>query len=75
MSRKAVMGKPTAKLKRGDKVKVYAKPLTNEDYEGDAQLVKEVYKKWALEGYEYWMVRFKGESSVYSRQIHIKNLI
>jgi hypothetical protein len=60
------------KLKKGDKVRVYQKPLTNEDEEGIATLVK---FDSVSEGYgtERWLVRFEGEESTYPRDVKFQN--
>ena len=54
------------KLKKGQKVRIYQKPITHEEYEGIATLVKFVSE---TEQDESWMVRFRNEESTYQRLI------
>ena len=56
----------------GDFIRVYEKPLTDEDVEGVAALVKFV-GVWDGD-YERWLVRFKHEDGQYERIVHPRNL-
>jgi len=65
-------------MTKGDKVKVYQKPITNEDYEGVAVLVRPVGKTEArsgIDGLEDWMVRFPNEVTVVRRLVDPKNIV
>ena len=57
-------------MKKGDRVKIYQKPLTEEDFEGEAVLVKRMLiNKW--DRTENWQVKFKnGDERI--RKIKIK---
>lgn len=44
-------------LKSGDKVKIYQKPLTEEEFEGEAVLVNQIIAH-ENDKMEYWEVRF-----------------
>ena len=47
-------------MKKGDRVKIYQKPLTEEDFEGEAVLVKRMLtNKW--DRTENWQVKFKND--------------
>ena len=47
-------------LKKGDRVKIYQKPLTEEDYEGEAELVKHLSDgSYGDAHIEDWLVRFE----------------
>ena len=57
-------------MKKGDRVKIYQKPLTEEDFEGEGVLVKRMLtNKWNRT--ENWQVKFKnGDERI--RKIKIK---
>ena len=58
------------KMKKGDRVKIYQKPLTEEDFEGEAVLVKRMLtNKW--DRTENWQVKFKNDDERI-RKIKIK---
>ena len=58
------------KMKKGDRVKIYQKPLTEEDFEGKAVLVKRMLtNKW--DRTENWQVKFKNDDERI-RKIKIK---
>ena len=53
-------------------VKVYQKPLTNEDFEGQAALIKkEDNVQSKHEGFEYWYVRFLDEENKVLRLVNV----
>mgnify|MGYP001569451399 CR=1 FL=1 len=53
-------------MKKGDKVKIYQKPLTEEDFEGEAILIKCECKNDLIES---WLVKFSDGNKVFR---HIK---
>lgn len=59
-------------MKSGDLVKIYQKPITKEDYEGEARLVKRI--PFNLPGFERWEVHFVNDmpGQTYERNIYIK---
>jgi len=61
-------------MKEGDKIKIYQKPLTEEDYEGEAVLVKYLLNK-SVGGVflEKWLVQFP-DGSLVERIINTSNL-
>jgi hypothetical protein len=53
-------------------VKVYQKPLTNEDFEGEAALIKKSeIQHTSKPGYEYWYVRFLDEENKVLRLVNM----
>lgn len=58
-------------FKRGDRVRVYYRPLTEQDFEGEATLVEYVTEVGVFGSREVhmWRVRFAGEIESYYRQI------
>jgi hypothetical protein len=58
-------------MKTKQLVKVYQKPITEEEFEGEAYLQKKLDIK-APKGFEYWKVKFIGEISSYQRLIKIQ---
>ena len=53
-------------------VKVYQKPLTNEDLEGQAALIKKAKIQHILKpGFEYWFVRFLDDENPVLRLINM----
>jgi hypothetical protein len=60
-----------SKYQVGQYVKVYFDPLTERDFEGDAKLVQHVNEVGEHDGrtVHMWKVRFRGESSTYSRLV------
>jgi len=58
-------------LKVGDKVKVYQKPITREDYEGIATLI-ELIRLDERDGLNRWLVHFQDDEpgSNYVRTIY-----
>jgi hypothetical protein len=55
----------------GQVVKIFQKPVTREDYEGEAELVEQTHADYHGDGLEIWMVRFLGEpESTYQRTIY-----
>lgn len=57
-------------MKKGDLVKVYQKPFTQDGFEGRATLMKRIKDDDVM---EYWEVRFKDEpKTIYSRWIRAK---
>ena len=51
----------------GDTLDIYQKPVTHEDFEGRAKLIKPIA---VCPDGEYWVVEFEGEpNSYYNRQI------
>lgn len=60
-----------SKYQVGQYVKVYFDPLTERDFEGDAKLIEYVHEVGVFEGRDVhlWKVRFRGESSKYSRLV------
>ena len=47
-------------MKPGDKVKIFQKPITKEDYEGEAILVEE-HRPDLGDGLSMWVVHFPGD--------------
>ena len=59
-------------MKKGDKVKVYYDPLTEQEFEGDAKLVEEVERwenSWEGRTLTRWKIKFRGETKTYVRNI------
>ncbi len=54
-------------------VKIYQKPITDEQFEGEAQLIK--HELDLSDGYQQWQVKFSGEPESYLRTIHPRHLI
>jgi hypothetical protein len=53
-------------------IKVYQKPLTNEDFEGQAALIKKENNVTSNQpGYEYWYVRFLDEENKVLRLVNV----
>ena len=53
-------------------VNVYQKPLTNEDFEGQAALIKKEDNVHSPKpGYEYWYVRFLDEENKVLRLVNM----
>jgi hypothetical protein len=53
-------------------VNVYQKPLTNEDFEGQAALIKKEDNVQSKQpGYEYWYVRFLDEEAKVLRLVNM----
>jgi len=60
-------------MKKGDLVKVYRKPETQEEFEGWAHLVEKVSDG---EGYEVWEVYFSGQRiTFYPNRTYARRLI
>jgi hypothetical protein len=55
--------------KKGMRVKIYQKPVSKEDYEGEATLVEFLGKADFPPYEEDWMVKFNGEVDTYQRMI------
>ena len=64
-------------MKRGDKVRVYQHPVTDEQYEGEAVLVRfcDDCSDPGEEKGEYWLVRFRPDEDVVHRWVHARNLV
>lgn len=62
------------KLETRSRVNIYQKPVTDEDFEGQALLYR-----WLLDigdGYERWLVEFPKEpDEFYERTVHLRHLI
>lgn len=58
-------------LKKGNIVSVYQKPITREDYEGEAKLLHmaKMYQSIAPDGCEAWEVRFLDDGFIQTRFI------
>jgi hypothetical protein len=53
-------------------VNVYQKPLTNEDFEGQAALIKKEENVQSKHlGFEYWYVRFLDEDTKVLRLVNV----
>ena len=53
-------------------VKVYQKPLTNEDFEGEAALIKKANMRHIPKpGFEYWFVRFLDDENPVLRLVNM----
>ena len=53
-------------------VKVYQKPLTNEDFEGEAALIKKAkIQHIPKPGFEYWFVRFLDDENPVLRLVNM----
>ena len=61
-------------MRKGDKVRVYQKPLTSEDFEGVAALVEQVRPDDG-DGLSIWLVQFEGEEEYYQRCIYKEALM
>ena len=55
-------------MKKGDKVKIYQKPISKEDYEGEATLVRKNLSN-EINNTESWFVKFKGDNRLSVRTI------
>jgi hypothetical protein len=60
------------KLEKGQLRKIYQKPVTMEDYEGTALLVKKEERS-DEDGLELWLVRFDPEEPTYPRWVSEKS--
>jgi hypothetical protein len=58
-------------MKPGDKVKIYQKPLTQEDYEGEAILHTLIYKDNYI---AHWWVQFTDEPIERQRSIILESI-
>lgn len=58
-------------IKAGQIVQVFQKPLTSEEFEGNAKLIRKAAITETFEGFEYWYVRFINEKGEYVRLIKI----
>ena len=58
-------------MKVGDVVKVYQKPMTEEDFEGEAELIERI--PFNLPGFEMWKVHFLNDDplAIYHRTFYI----
>lgn len=54
-----------------DLVTIYEDPITCKTTEGTAMLIRRL--EHALQGCERWLVKFKGESATYTREVNIAN--
>ena len=58
-------------MKVGDKVIVYSKPLTHDQPEGEARLIKRLRADGGIKDFSYWKVEFTEEpGTTYSRWIY-----
>ncbi len=66
---------PETRYQIGQYVKVYFDPLTEQHFEGDGKLIQHVNEIGLYEGriVHMWKVRFRGESSIYSRMVKEPN--
>lgn len=62
------------KLKRNDVVKIFQKPITNEDLEGEARLFRHHASEDDPEIGERWTVAF-ADGSFVDRWVHERNLV
>lgn len=59
------------KAKKGDMVTIYAKPLTHEQPEGEARLIKYLGVDAGFRYFKYWEVEFINEPGVlFSRWVY-----
>lgn len=65
---------PKQKLEKGKCVRVYQRPITDEDYEDTALLMEKVRDGFEPEGYETWWVKFRNEFGLYRRMVHERNM-
>ena len=60
-------------LKQGDIINIYQKPVTEEDLEGKAKLIKLIHATpldtFNRRSIEDWEVRFEGETETYRRTV------
>lgn len=56
-------------LRPGDRVEVYQYPLTDENPEGAATLVRPIGDD-PVTGVEFWAVKFPGDDGEYDRWVH-----
>jgi hypothetical protein len=55
-------------MRKGQKVKIYQKPLTQEDFEGEAVLVKQLTnKQYGINHLQKWVVEFEDGMKVERR--------
>jgi len=59
-------------LHKGDRVRVYQRPLTKDDFEGNATLIEE-YRPDDGDGVSMWEVRFDGEQSTWLRTVNAED--
>ena len=71
----AITHTPAATLSKGQTVRVYGKPYTCEEYEGDAVLVRPVERLEGRGGMEWWQVRFVGEAAPCIRLVHVGHAV
>lgn len=55
-------------------MRVYQRPITDEDYEDTALLMEKVRDGFEPEGYETWWVKFRNEFGLYRRMVHERNM-
>jgi len=60
-------------MKSGAKIKVFIKPMTDEEYEGIAKLVH--HQKDDAQIGELWAVLFDGETAPVNRWVNARNLV
>lgn len=61
-------------LKRNDLVKVFQKPITDEEYEGEARLYRSLKEEDNLDCGERWVVMFS-DGMLVDRFVHERNLV
>jgi hypothetical protein len=58
-----------SKLEKGNIVEVYQRPLTKDDFEGKAKLIRKTKQMNPPKGFEYWEVQFISDGSSAMRLI------
>lgn len=59
-------------MKKGQKVKVYQKPLSKEDFEGEATLLRKMESNRDDDVLQNWEVRFESDGFICERLINIE---
>lgn len=59
-------------MKKGQKVKVYQKPLSKEDFEGEAILLRKMESNRDDDVLQNWEVRFESDGFICERLINIE---
>ena len=62
-------------LTAGRRVRVYAKPAHDQEYEGDAELVQALPHIRGRDGLAWWLIRWDGEPVPHKRLVHPRHLV
>lgn len=62
-------------LIRGNRVKVYQKPYTREEFEGEATLLCQAPGFGTMEPWEMWYVKFSPDDPSVLRKVHSEDVV